>query len=112
MKYAAQHMKRNFHQFQNVRCLKINIAEYCLIPHTVLLKDLIITVFQEISWFHSSQSQSHIATDGQSVSQYVLVSNPNLGLSTRDFFFKITVLSFGGALSDERSGLSCVSLCH
>jgi hypothetical protein len=26
------------------------------------------------------------------------------------FFFKVTVLSFGGALSDERSGLSFVSL--
>jgi hypothetical protein len=28
------------------------------------------------------------------------------------FFLKVTVLYFGGALSDERSGLSCVSLCH
>jgi hypothetical protein len=36
---------------------------------------------------------------------------PNLWLLTRDnfFFFKVTVLSFGGALSDERSGLSSVS---
>jgi hypothetical protein len=35
---------------------------------------------------------------------------PDLGLLTRDiilfFFWKVTVLSFGGALSDERSG------CH
>jgi hypothetical protein len=39
---------------------------------------------------------------------------PNLGLLTRDltFFFKVTVLSFGSALSDERSGLSFVSLCQ
>jgi hypothetical protein len=38
-----------------------------------------------------------------------------MGLLTRDFFLKVTVLSFflgGGALSDERSGLSCASLCH
>jgi hypothetical protein len=49
------------------------------------------------------------------VSQYVLVSSPNLGHLTRFFFLfflKVTVLSFWGALSDERSGLSCVSLCH
>jgi hypothetical protein len=39
---------------------------------------------------------------------------PNLELLTRDRFFilKVTVLSFGGALSDERSGLSFVSLCQ
>jgi hypothetical protein len=28
------------------------------------------------------------------------------------FFFKVTLLFFWCALSDERSGLSCVSLCH
>jgi hypothetical protein len=28
------------------------------------------------------------------------------------FFFKVTVLSFGGALSDERSGLSFISPCQ
>jgi hypothetical protein len=44
------------------------------------------------------------------VGQYVLVSSPNLGYMTRIFFsLKVTVLSFWGALSDERSGLSCVS---
>jgi hypothetical protein len=33
----------------------------------------------------------------------------DLGLLTRDLFFlKVTVLSFGGALSDERSGLSSI----
>jgi hypothetical protein len=46
-------------------------------------------------------------TVSQSVSLGV---EPNLGLLTRDFFFKVTVLSFGGALSDQRSGLSFVSL--
>jgi hypothetical protein len=48
-------------------------------------------------------------TVSQSVSLGV---EPNLGLVTRDlfFFFKVSVLSFGGALSDERSGLSFVSL--
>jgi hypothetical protein len=36
---------------------------------------------------------------------------PNLGLLTRDFFFfKVTVLSLWGVLSDKRSGLSFVSL--
>jgi hypothetical protein len=45
------------------------------------------------------QSQSYITTDSQS--------------ETRDFFFlKVTVLSFGGALSDERSGLSFISPCQ
>jgi hypothetical protein len=55
-------------------------------------------------------SQSYITTDSQSV---CLGVEPNLGLLTRDIFFfflKVTVLSFGGALSDERSGLSFVSL--
>jgi hypothetical protein len=58
------------------------------------------------------ESKSHC--DWQSVSQYVLVSSPNLGHLTRDFspLLKVTVLSFWGSLSDERSGLSCVSLCH
>jgi hypothetical protein len=54
-----------------------------------------------------SQSQSYFTTDSQSV---CLGVEPNLGLLTRDFFFfKVTVLSFGGALSDERSGLSFAS---
>jgi hypothetical protein len=45
-----------------------------------------------------SQSQSHFATDGRSVSQYVLVSSPNMGLLSRDFLFflKVSVLSFLG----------------
>jgi hypothetical protein len=53
-------------------------------------------------------------TVSQSVSLGV---EPNLGLLTRDiflsfffFFLKVSVLSYGGALSDERSGLSFVSL--
>jgi hypothetical protein len=47
------------------------------------------------------------------VSQSICLGvEPNLGLLTRDFFFffKVTDLSFGGSLSDERSGLSFVSL--
>jgi hypothetical protein len=48
------------------------------------------------------------------VSQSVRLGvEPDLGLLNRDnffFFWKVTVLSFGGALSDERSGLSFVSL--
>jgi hypothetical protein len=57
----------------------------------------------------AGQSQSHSTTDSQSV---CLGVEPNLGLLTRDFFFKVTVLSFWGALSDERSGLPFVSLFH
>jgi hypothetical protein len=33
-----------------------------------------------------------------------------MGLLTIDFFFKLQSCHFGGALSDEKSGLSCVSL--
>jgi hypothetical protein len=51
------------------------------------------------------------------VSQSVCLGvEPNLGLLTRDLtcflflFLKVTVLSFGGALSDKRSGLSFVRL--
>jgi hypothetical protein len=33
-----------------------------------------------------------------------------MGLLTRDFFLKFQSCHFWGALSDERSGLSCVSL--
>jgi hypothetical protein len=41
-----------------------------------------------------SQSQSHIATDGQSASQYVLVSRPNLGHLTR-VFLEVSVCCVG-----------------
>jgi hypothetical protein len=47
----------------------------------------------------NSQSQSHFATDSQSVC---------LGADIY-FSLKVTVLSIWGALSDERSGLSFVS---
>jgi hypothetical protein len=48
------------------------------------------------------------------VSQSVRLGvEPDLGLLTRDnfffFFWKVTVLSFGGALSDERSGLDYIA---
>jgi hypothetical protein len=61
------------------------------------------------------QSESRVRvtlqlTVNQSVSLGV---EPNLGLLTRDlFFFKVNVLSFGGALFDERSGLSFISPCQ
>jgi hypothetical protein len=61
------------------------------------------------------QSQSHLTTDSQSVSQYVLVSTPLCERLTRYcFLFKslcleFVVLSLWGALSDERPGLSFVS---
>jgi hypothetical protein len=45
------------------------------------------------------------------VSQSVCLGvEPNLGLLTRDFFFKLQSCLIWGALSDERSGLSFVSL--
>jgi hypothetical protein len=68
-----------------------------------------LTLSQQL-YQSQSQSQSHITTDGQSSVR--LGVEPNLGLLIRDFFFKVSVLTFGGALSDKRSGLSCVSLCH
>jgi hypothetical protein len=62
------------------------------------------------------QSLSHIATDGQSVSQSVCLSWCQAQIldiwPEIFFFFIVTVLSFWSALSDERLGLSCVSLCH
>jgi hypothetical protein len=57
----------------------------------------------------SSQSQSHIATDGQSVSNSWCQAQI-WDIRPEIFFFKFTVLSFWGALSDENSGLSCVSI--
>jgi hypothetical protein len=47
----------------------------------------ILTLLHTGNELYSSQSQSHIATDGRSVSRYVLVSSPNLGHLTRDFFY-------------------------
>jgi hypothetical protein len=49
------------------------------------------------------QSQSHIATDGQSVSQSILVSWPDVY-----YCLTVTVLLLWGALSDERTGLVCL----
>jgi hypothetical protein len=55
----------------------------------------------------SSQSQSHIATDGQSVRS--LGVEPHLGLMTRYLLlFDSYTLVFVGGLSDERTGLSFV----
>jgi hypothetical protein len=57
-----------------------------------------------------SQSQSYSTTDSQSVSMSWCRAQSGT-FDQRDFFFvlEVTVLSFGGALSDERSGLSFVS---
>jgi hypothetical protein len=56
------------------------------------------------------RSQSHIATDGQSVSQSVSLGvEPHLGLMPRYLLlFDSYGLVFCGALSDERTGLSFV----
>jgi hypothetical protein len=56
------------------------------------------------------QSQSHIATDSQSLTQSVSLGvEPHLGLMTRYFYcLTVTVLFLWGALSDEGAGLSFV----
>jgi hypothetical protein len=60
-----------------------------------------------------SQSQSHIATDSQSVSMSWCRAQiwdfwPEIIYL---FFWKLQSCHFWGAFSDERSGLSCVSIC-
>jgi hypothetical protein len=58
------------------------------------------------------QSRAELHTVQLTVSQSVSLGvEPNLGLLTRDiFFFKLQSCLIWGALSDERSGLSFVSL--
>jgi hypothetical protein len=57
--------------------------------------------------------QSHVTTDGQSVSQYVVVSSSHSNLWTDIIFcLKVAVLSLWGTLSDERLSLSPVSHFH
>jgi hypothetical protein len=57
-----------------------------------------------------SQSQSHITTDGRSVSMFWC--RARYGTCDQIFspLFKVAVLSLWGALSDERSGVSFVSI--
>jgi hypothetical protein len=65
----------------------------------------------EMHLLNQSQSQSHIATDGQSISQSVSLGiEPYLVLMTRYSFYclRVTVLFSWGALSDEKMGLSFV----
>jgi hypothetical protein len=60
------------------------------------------------------QSQSYFTADGQSFSKSWCRAQSGT-FDQRSFFFfflKVSVLSFEGALSDERSGLSFVSLCQ
>jgi hypothetical protein len=81
-------------------------------------------IFKPINLYHvttkegklsepQSQSHSHTATDSQSVSMSWCQAQI-WDIWPEIFFFKVkvTVLYFWGALSDERSGLSCISLCH
>jgi hypothetical protein len=58
----------------------------------------------------ASRSRSYFTTDGQSVSQYVLVSGTPSGPKTRFYFLlsfagKLLCSSTWGALSDDRTGL-------
>jgi hypothetical protein len=62
-----------------------------------------------MSRIYIPQRQRHITTDSQSVSKSWCRAQSGT-FDQRFFFFKVSVLSFGGALSDERSGLSFVSL--
>jgi hypothetical protein len=55
-----------------------------------------------------SQIRSYITPDGQSVSQYVLVTSPLWDLRS-DIISVWKLLSLWGAISEERSGLSLVS---
>jgi hypothetical protein len=56
----------------------------------------------------SAQSQSHIATDGRSVGQSVLVSSPHLGLMTRYLllFHSYSLVIVGRPLWREDGSLS------
>jgi hypothetical protein len=61
-------------------------------------------------WNYVSQRQSYITTDSQSVRKSWCRAQSGTFDRELFFFFKVSVLSFGGALSDDRSGLSFVSL--
>jgi hypothetical protein len=56
--------------------------------------------------------QSHVTTDGWSVSQSVSMPWFRVHSGTCDFCLKVAVLSLWGALSDERLSLSFVSHCQ
>jgi hypothetical protein len=57
-----------------------------------------------------SESESELLYNWRSVSQYVLVSSTIWDFWPDFFFFKLQPCLIWGALSDERSGLSFVSL--
>jgi hypothetical protein len=59
-----------------------------------------------------SQSQSYIKTDGQSVSKSWCRAQSGTLDQRYIFFQSYCLVFFGGALSDERSSLSFVSLCQ
>jgi hypothetical protein len=70
-------------------------------------------LFRRVRPVSQSQSQSYITTDSHSVSMsWCRAQSGTFDQRSYVFLFKVTVLSFGGALSDERSGLSFVSLCQ
>jgi hypothetical protein len=58
----------------------------------------------------SSQSQSHVATDGQSVCQSWCRAPAGAHDQMFSSYMKVALLSIWGAISDERSGLSFLSL--
>jgi hypothetical protein len=66
---------------------------------------------QRIFYLPTAEGRSYFTTDGQSVSQYVLVSSTFVGLAPRYCFLseccclKFEVLFQWGAISDEKTGL-------
>jgi hypothetical protein len=79
----------------------------CFLTLQIILNKLIgisraVRISGKILW-PVFQSQGHIATDGQSVNQSVLVSSPNIY-----YCLTVTVLLLWDALSDEKTGLSFV----
>jgi hypothetical protein len=62
-------------------------------------------------WQTLNFAKSKSLCDWRSVSQYVLVSSPNMGLLTRDFFFESFSLVIFGAPSLTRSGSVMCQSC-
>jgi hypothetical protein len=135
-----KHIKQKQHVYHSVTVIELGIQWHKCSPFVWEWADAFTTVIsplnhfiEETTQFHSGAwagcQWTHLSTILQrkskmlgqvkvtlrlTVSQYVLVTSPNLGHLTRISPppLRVTVLSFWGALSDERSGLSCVSLCH
>jgi hypothetical protein len=111
-------LQRGVHYLILTQTCWFHLSSHSKVSHIVTVAtepmfiSLLILSWRRVRIFppSQSQSQSHTATDGRSVN--TSWCRAQSGTYDQSFFFKVTVLSFGGALSDERLGLSCVSLCH